>query len=47
MKIAFGYKMGSFGKSIACSYLMNKYRGNKFSFADPIYDILNIFSNCC
>jgi len=40
MKIAFGYKMGS-GKSIACSYLMSKYHGNKFAFADPIYDILN------
>lgn len=38
IKIAFGYKMGV-GKDEACSYLSNKYDGEKISFASPIYDI--------
>lgn len=38
IKIAFGYKMGV-GKDEACSYLCNKYGGEKISFASPIYDI--------
>jgi hypothetical protein len=38
IKIAFGYKMGV-GKDEACSYLTNKYGGEKISFATPIYDI--------
>jgi hypothetical protein len=39
IKIAFGYKMGS-GKDTASDYILQKYGGNKVSFAKPLYDIL-------
>ncbi len=45
-KIAFGGKMGV-GKDFAVEYLMNKYSGNKLSFAKPLYDILHFAQKTC
>ena len=39
IRIAFGYKMGS-GKDTSADYLIQKYGGDKISFAKPLYDIL-------
>lgn len=46
MKIAFGYKMRS-GKDIAVDYLIQKYGGEKITFAKPIYDILYYAQKVC
>jgi hypothetical protein len=46
MKIAFGYKCGV-GKDLSVKYLINKYKGRKIAFADPLYDILYYAQNVC
>jgi len=40
MKLAFGINSGS-GKDTSVDYLISKYGGRKYSFASPLYDILN------
>jgi hypothetical protein len=46
VKIAFGYKC-RIGKDTACKYLIRKYGGKKFSFAEPLYDILTYAQTIC
>jgi hypothetical protein len=46
IKLAFAGKMGS-GKDTAVKYLINNYKGKKFSFAEPIYDILYYSQKIC
>ena len=45
-KIAFGGKMGV-GKDSAADYLIEKYSGNKLSFAKPLYEILHFSQEIC
>ena len=46
LKIAIGYKMGA-GKGTAANILRNIFGGKIFSFADPIYDIMQYAQNIC
>lgn len=39
MKLAFGVNSGS-GKDTSVDYLINKYGGQKYSFATPLYDMM-------
>jgi len=46
IKIAFHGKMGT-GKDTAVDYLINKYKGEKITFAQPLYDILHYAQSVC